>query len=151
MISNALEDRALPVYGDGMQIRDWLHVDDHCRAIHAVLERGRPGEIYNIGGSLSLPNLDVVRMILKLTDRPESLIEYVTDRPGHDRRYALDSAKLTRETGWAPRMPFEQGLADTIAWYRDNQEWTRRVRSGEYREYYSRNYEKRAEELGRLG
>jgi dTDP-glucose 4,6-dehydratase len=150
MISNALENRALPVYGDGMQVRDWLHVDDHCRAILAVLERGRTGEVYNIGGNRSLPNLDVVRMILRLTGRGESLVEYVPDRPGHDRRYALTSEKLRNATGWAARVPFEQGLADTIAWYRENHEWVRRVRSGEYRDYYERNYEKRAEELGRL-
>src|SRR5579871_1564774 len=109
MISNALEDKRLPVYGDGMQIRDWLYVDDHCRGIRAVLERGRDGEIYNVGGSEALPNLEVVRRILAATGKTESLIEYVTDRPGHDRRYALSSAKIERETGWTPLVPFAEG------------------------------------------
>jgi dTDP-glucose 4,6-dehydratase len=150
MISNALENRRLPVYGDGMQVRDWLYVEDHCRAILAVLDNGREGEVYNVGGTRSLPNLDVVHMILELTGSAESLIEYVTDRPGHDRRYALTSEKLMRETGWQARVPFETGLAHTIEWYRQNSEWVRHVRSGEYRAYYERNYEKRAAELGRL-
>ena len=140
MISNALEDRALPVYGDGMQVRDWLYVDDHCRGILAVLQKGREGEIYNIGGNRSLPNLEVVRQVLALTGKPDSLIRYVTDRPGHDRRYALSSAKLMREAGWAPATDFETGLAETIAWYRANSAWVSRVRSGEYREYYEKNY-----------
>ncbi len=117
MITNALAGRPLPVYGDGQQIRDWLYVDDHCRALHAVLTSGRPGQIYNIAGNASLPNLDVVRKILKATNQPETLIDYVTDRPGHDRRYALTSAKLTRETGWTPQMTFETGLQQTIEWY----------------------------------
>jgi dTDP-glucose 4,6-dehydratase len=151
MISNALDNRSLPVYGDGQQVRDWLFVEDHCRAILAVLNGGRPGEVYNIGGSRSLPNLDVVRKILELTGRGEELIEYVTDRPGHDRRYALASEKLMRETGWSPRVRFEEGLAGTIAWYRETQEWVRRVQTGAYREYYARNYEKRTEEIARLG
>ncbi len=140
MITNALEDRQLPVYGDGQQVRDWLYVDDHCRGIRAVLEKGREGEIYNIGGNRSLPNLDVVHKVLQLTGKPESLIEYVTDRPGHDRRYALSSEKLMRETGWAPVTHFETGLAETIEWYRANASWVARVRSGEYRSYYERNY-----------
>jgi dTDP-glucose 4,6-dehydratase len=150
MISNALEKRALPIYGDGRQVRDWLFVDDHCRAILKLLERGRPGEIYNIGGNRSLPNLDVVKMILRFTGAPDTLIEYVTDRPGHDRRYALSSRKLMQETGWSPRVEFEAGLQQTIEWYRRNTEWVDRVKSGQYREYYARNYEKRSEELGRL-
>jgi dTDP-glucose 4,6-dehydratase len=140
MISNAVDDRPLPVYGDGQQVRDWLYVDDHCRGILAVLRKGRDGEIYNIGGNRSLPNLDVVRKLLAVTGKPESLIQYVTDRPGHDRRYALSSEKLMRETGWAPAMDFETGLARTIAWYRSNSEWVARVRSGAYREYYEKNY-----------
>jgi dTDP-glucose 4,6-dehydratase len=151
MISNALENRPLPVYGDGMQIRDWLYVEDHCRAIAATLERGREGEIYNIGGSRALPNLDVVRKILRATGRPESLIQFVADRPGHDRRYALSSEKLTQETGWAPQMAFEEGLSRTVDWYRANTEWTERVKSGEYQSYYARNYGERDFELGRLG
>ena len=143
MIANALEDRPLPVYGDGMQIRDWLYVDDHCRGILAVLDKGRAGEIYNIGGNRSLPNLEVIRKLLALTAKPESLIEYVKDRPGHDRRYALSSEKILRETGWRPRVDFETGLARTIDWYRANTEWVARVRSGEYRTYYERNYANR--------
>ena len=140
MIANALEGRPLPVYGDGMQVRDWLYVDDHCRGILAVLQKGRPGEIYNIGGSRSLPNIAVIDRILRLTGRPQSLIQYVTDRPGHDRRYALSSSKLEAETGWRPSVEFEDGLARTIEWYRTNTEWVKYVRSGEYREYYERNY-----------
>src|SRR5580698_5760818 len=147
MISNALADRPLPVYGDGMQVRDWLYVEDHCRGIRAVLEHGRDGEIYNIGGDLSLPNLDVVRRILHATGKPESLIEYVTDRPGHDRRYALSSEKLMLETAWAPRVAFDEGLARTVDWYRRHTSWVARVRSGEYLSYYARNYENRRDEM----
>jgi len=140
MISNALEDKPLPVYGDGMQIRDWLYVDDHCRGILSVLERGRDGEVYNIGGNRSLPNKTVVDKILELTGKPHSLIRYVTDRPGHDRRYALSSAKIQRETAWSPQMDFETGLAATIQWYRSNSDWVERVKSGEYQKYYEANY-----------
>jgi dTDP-glucose 4,6-dehydratase len=143
MIANALEDQPLPVYGDGMQVRDWLYVDDHCRGILAVLEKGREGEVYNIGGNRSLPNLEVVHQLLSLTGKPESLIRYVTDRPGHDRRYALSSEKLMRETGWQPSTDFATGLARTIDWYRANAAWVARVRSGEYRTYYETNYENR--------
>ena len=140
MISNAFEDRSLPVYGDGQQVRDWLYVDDHCRGILAVLRGGREGEIYNIGGNRSLPNLDVVHKILSLTGKPDSLIKYVTDRPGHDVRYALSSEKLMHETSWSPLMDFETGLARTIDWYRNNSAWIARVRSGAYRTYYAKNY-----------
>jgi dTDP-glucose 4,6-dehydratase len=140
MITNALEDGTLPVYGDGQQVRDWLYVEDHCRGILAVLRQGRDGEIYNIGGNRSLPNLDVVRQVLALTGKPESLIAYVTDRPGHDRRYALSSEKLMRETAWQPLMNFETGLARTIEWYRGNSAWVAHVRTGAYRTYYERNY-----------
>ncbi len=140
MIANAFENQELPVYGDGMQVRDWLYVDDHCRGIKAVLEQGRDGEIYNIGGNRSLPNLDVVRKVLALTGKPGTLIRYVTDRPGHDRRYALSSEKLMRETGWAPVIEFGTGLARTIEWYRANARWVARVRSGEYRTYYETQY-----------
>jgi dTDP-glucose 4,6-dehydratase len=143
MIANAFEDKPLPVYGDGQQIRDWLFVDDHCRGIMAALCKGREGEIYNIGGSRSLPNLDVVKQVLALTGKPESLIRFVTDRPGHDRRYALSSAKIMSETGWAPRMNFETGLAETIEWYRANSAWVAHVRSGAYRDYYEQNYGRR--------
>jgi dTDP-glucose 4,6-dehydratase len=145
MISNALEDKPLPVYGDGQQIRDWLYVEDHCRAIRSVLEKGRPGEIYNVGGNCSLPNLEVVKRILKVTGKPEALITRVADRPGHDRRYALTNDKLTRETGWQPVMTFDQGLLVTIDWYRANKDWVGRVKSGEYRHFYELNYANRAE------
>jgi dTDP-glucose 4,6-dehydratase len=140
MITRALDGQPLPVYGDGQQVRDWLYVDDHCRGILAVLRKGRDGEIYNIGGNRSLPNLDVVRKLLEATGQPDSLITYVKDRPGHDRRYALSSEKLMSETGWRPVMDFEAGLARTIDWYRTNTAWLARVRSGEYRDYYERNY-----------
>ena len=144
MISNALDDKPLPVYGDGQQIRDWLYVEDHCRAIRSVLEKGAPGEIYNIGGNCSLPNLEVVRRILRATGKPETLVTRVVDRPGHDRRYALSSAKLTRETGWEPAMSFNRGLEATVDWYRHNTQWTRHVKSGEYRRFYELNYSNRA-------
>jgi len=144
MISNALESKPLPIYGDGQQIRDWLYVDDHARAILAVIERGRAGEIYNIGGSRALPNLDVVRKILAAVGKPESLMQTVKDRPGHDRRYALSSEKLTRETGWQAQVPFEGGLRETIDWYKSNAAWTARVKSGEYQNYYQSNYGGRA-------
>ena len=140
MISNALETKPLPIYGDGQQIRDWLHVDDHARAILAAIERGRPGEIYNIGGSRALPNLDVVRKILAAVGKPESLMQTVKDRPGHDRRYALSSEKLMREAGWQAKVPFEDGLRATIEWYQSNAAWTARVKSGEYQQYYQSNY-----------
>jgi len=144
MISNALENKPLPIYGDGQQVRDWLYVDDHARAILAVIERGRPGEIYNIGGSRALPNLEVVRKILAAVGKPESLMQTVKDRPGHDRRYALSSGKLTRETGWQAQVPFEDGLRATIEWYRSNAAWTARIKSGEYQNYYQSNYGGRA-------
>jgi dTDP-glucose 4,6-dehydratase len=140
MISNAIEGKPLPLYGDGLQVRDWLHVEDHCRAIFSVIEKGRPGQIYNIGGNRSLTNREVVERILAATGRSSDLIAHVTDRPGHDRRYALSSAKLERETGWKPRVSFEEGLARTVAWYRDNSAWVDRVKSGEYRNWYERNY-----------
>lgn len=140
MIANALEGKQLPVYGDGMQIRDWLYVDDHCRAIRAVLERGRAGEVYNIGGSRALPNIEVVQRILAATGQPESLIRYVTDRPGHDRRYAITSEKVERETGWKPQVEFEAGLAETVRWYQENAAWIANVRTGAYRDFYDKNY-----------
>lgn len=143
MISNALEDKPLPIYGDGMQVRDWLFVDDHCRGIAAILESGREGEVYNIGGNCSLPNIDVVKRILKTLGKPESLMKTVSDRPGHDRRYALSSTKLMRQTGWQPQMTFDQGLRETIDWYRSNTAWVDHVRSGEYRSFYEKNYANR--------
>ena len=144
MISNALEDKPLPVYGDGLQVRDWLYVEDHCRAIFAALHKGRPGEIYNVGGNCSLPNIEVIRRILKATGKPDSLIMRVADRPGHDRRYALTNQKLTAETGWAPQKQFDEGLAATIEWYKQNSGWVDRVKSGEYQRFYEANYARRA-------
>ncbi len=145
MISNALEDKPLPIYGDGQQIRDWLYVEDHCRAIRAVLETGRAGEIYNIGGNCSLPNREVVDRILKATGKPQLLITQVADRPGHDRRYALTNAKLTAETGWRPEVSFESGLAATVDWYRHNSDWVQRIKTGEYQNFYAVNYANRGE------
>jgi dTDP-glucose 4,6-dehydratase len=139
-ISNVLEDRPIPVYGDGMQIRDWVHVADNCKALRVVLERGRPGETYHIGGGNPLPNIEVLRTLLKILGKPESLMTRVTDRPGHDRRYAVDFSKTTKELGWRPEISFADGLAQTIRWYQDNAEWVRRCRSGEYRKYYDTMY-----------
>jgi dTDP-glucose 4,6-dehydratase len=145
MIANASEDRPLPVYGDGMQERDWLFVEDYCRAIALALEKARPGSIYNVSSGVSQPNLKIVRTILQLLDKPESLIQYVKDRPGHDRRYALDSSKIQRELGWLPLVSFEVGVRKTIEWYRANSEWLDHARSGEYRNYYDRHYNRRSE------
>ena len=125
MINRAMADKPLPVYGDGLQIRDWLHVSDHCAAIEAVLERGRIGEIYNIGGHSEKTNLEVVRLILSEMGKPESLIAHVQDRPGHDRRYAINNTKITSELGWKPAYSFECGIRDTVRWYQDNQDWLR--------------------------
>lgn len=143
MISNAMEDKSLPIYGDGMQIRDWLFVEDHCHGVQAVIDKGRPGHVYNIGGNCSLPNVEVVRRILAHLGKPESLMTTVADRPGHDRRYALTSAKIMQETGWTPKMTFDEGLQQTIDWYKQNPEWVARVRSGAYREFYEKNYANR--------
>ncbi len=140
MISNAIENQPLPIYGDGMQVRDWLYVEDHCRAILAVIERGLAGEIYNIGGSRALPNVEVVRRLLDTLAKPHTLMQTVKDRPGHDRRYALSSEKLMRETGWKPEIGFEDGLKATIDWYRASADWIAHVKSGEYQNYYERNY-----------
>ena len=140
MISNALEGVPLPVYGDGQQVRDWLHVDDHCRAILAVLEHGKTGEVYNVAGACHLPNLDVIRRVIEIVGASENLITRVTDRPGHDRRYALRGDKIARDTGFAPAVPFEEGLARTVRWYQDHAGWIARVRSGAYRDYYTQNY-----------
>ncbi len=140
MISNALADEALPVYGDGLNVRDWLHVHDHCRAIDQVLHDGKNGEVYNIGGNNEKKNIDIVKLILKNLGKDESLIKYVKDRPGHDRRYAIDSTKIQTELGWKPKYTFETGIAETIEWYLDNRDWMDKVKSGEYQEYYERMY-----------
>jgi dTDP-glucose 4,6-dehydratase len=139
-IANALADQPLPLYGDGRNVRDWIHVDDHVRALWAVLEGGRPGEVYNVGGGNERANLEITRLILELLGRPESLIRHVTDRPGHDRRYAIDSAKIRRELGWRPQVDFRQGLAGVIEWYRDHRSWWEDIQSGAYRDYYERMY-----------
>jgi dTDP-glucose 4,6-dehydratase len=140
MIANALEGKPLPVYGDGQQVRDWLHVEDHCSAIWTVAERARPGAVYNIGGNAERANLDVVRLILKELGRGEDGIRYVTDRPGHDRRYAMDAGRIRADLGWEPRQRFEAGLPATIRWYLEHRDWWERVRSGAYRDYYAVQY-----------
>ena len=140
MIHNAQQNKPLPVYGDGMQVRDWLHVSDHCSAIYTVLQKGKDGEIYNIGGNNEKANIDIVRLILAELDRPESLIQHVADRPGHDRRYAIDNTKITTQLGWKPSYTFEQGIRETIAWYLEHQEWMEHVTSGEYQAYYKNFY-----------
>jgi dTDP-glucose 4,6-dehydratase len=140
-ITNALDGEPLPVYGDGRQRREWLHVDDHCAAIQLALERGAAGEIYNVGGD-ERENLEMVRRILDLTGADESLVRHVTDRPGHDRRYSIDDSKL-RALGWEPQIALEQGLSATHAWYRDNRAWWEPIKSGEYRAYYEQQYAER--------
>lgn len=140
MIHNAQNDKALPVYGDGMQVRDWLHVKDHCAAIWTVLQKGRVGEVYNVGGNNEKANIEIVKLILRKLGKPESLIEYVQDRPGHDRRYAIDNTKITTELGWQPEYMFEQGIAETIEWYLENLKWAENVTSGEYVKYYEMMY-----------
>ena len=145
MIANASEDKPLPIYGDGLQERDWLFVEDYCRAIALALEKAKPGSIYNVSSGVSQPNLKIVRTILQLLGKPESLIEYVKDRPGHDRRYALDSSRIQRELGWSSQVGFEDGIRKTIQWYRSNSEWLDHARSGEYRNYYDRHYNRRSE------
>ena len=143
MTTNALSGLPLPVYGEGAQVREWIHVEDHCRALEAVLRRGRPGEVYNLGSGSRSTNLELVQMILRLLDKPASLIRFVADRPGHDFRYALDSAKAHRELGWEPQIALEAGLEQTLRWYRDNHEWVRSARGDTYQQYYSQMYENR--------
>ena len=140
MIHNAQIGRSLPVYGDGLQIRDWLHVADHCAAIYTVLTKGVDGEVYNIGGNNEKTNIEIVRLILKELGKPESLIAYVKDRPGHDRRYAIDNTKITTELGWTPAYTFEQGIHETICWYLEHQAWVEHITSGDYRNYYRHMY-----------
>jgi len=152
VISNAIAGKPLPIYGDGMNIRDWLYVADHCSAIRAVLDRGEVGEVYNIGGHNEMPNIEIVEMICALLDQKspqtaaqaggkhEDLITYVKDRPGHDRRYAIDASKIDRQLGWKPSETFETGIAKTVEWYLANQSWVRRIQSGAYREWIERQY-----------
>ncbi|MEW6207451.1 MAG: dTDP-glucose 4,6-dehydratase [Acidobacteriota bacterium] len=140
MIANAMEDKELPVYGDGQNVRDWLYVEDCCRAIEAVLHRGKSGEVYNIGSRAERTNLEVVRTLLDLLGKPHSLIRFVTDRPGHDRRYATDPRKIETELGWKPQETFSSSMEKTVRWYKANSEWVARARSGEYRSYYDKMY-----------
>ena len=140
MIANALHDQPLPVYGEGLNVRDWLYVEDHCKAIDLILRGGRVGEVYNIGGHNEMRNIDIVRLICAELGKPESLITYVTDRKGHDQRYAIDPAKIHGELGWLPETMFKDGIRKTIQWYLDNQEWWETIRSGEYRNYYEKMY-----------
>ena len=140
---NLLEGKTVPVYGDGMQVREWIFTEDHCRAIDLIARKGNPGEVYNIGTGYRVPNLDVTKKLLELTGRGQDAIEYVTDRPGHDRRYAINSNKLRTELGWEPQVSFEEGLAQTVAWYKQNQEWIDRCRTGAYKNYYEQQYGKR--------
>ena len=150
MIANAFDDKPLPIYGDGKQQRDWLHVEDHCRGVLAVLERGRIGEVYNIGGLDIAENLTIARTLLRLIGKPETLLSYVKDRPGHDRRYALHCDKMEKDLGWKPAVPLEEGLRRTIDWYKTNGKWMAGVRDGEYLSYYDKHYENRDASLHAL-
>ena len=142
MINNCLKEKDLPVYGDGMQVRDWLHVSDHCTAIDVVLHKGKDGEVYNVGGNNEMANIDIVKLLIKTLGKSEGLIKYVKDRPGHDKRYAIDNTKITTELGWEPAYTFEQGIQETIQWYLDNSKWIENVLSGEYANYYDQMYSK---------
>ena len=143
IISNALHDQELPVYGDGMNVRDWIHVSDHCEAIDTVLHKGEPGNVYNVGGENERTNIEIVTLILNILGKPESLIRYVKDRPGHDRRYAIDSTKIKNLLNYEPKMSFRKGMEETVAWYVENRPWWERIKSGEYLEYYDRMYKNR--------
>ena len=150
MITNALEDKPLPVYGDGLNERDWIFVEDHCRALDRVLNSGRPGETYNVGFGQPLTNLNVVRGLLRILRKSEDQIKFVEDRPGHDRRYALNCGKIRSELGWEPTVTFEEGIMRTVEWYRSQADWVRKTKSGEYRDYYQRFYENRRSSLAQL-
>jgi dTDP-glucose 4,6-dehydratase len=140
---NALNDKDLPIYGNGMNVRDWIYVDDHCEAILEVFEKGTIGEVYNIGAENEMPNIEIVRTILKKLNKPESLIKFVTDRPGHDLRYAMDNTKINNEIGWIPKYDFNTGLDKTIDWYLNNMTWVENIVSGDYKNYYKENYSNR--------
>lgn len=144
MISNAVNDRPLPVYGDGLNIRDWLYVEDHCSAIDLVIHKGKAGEVYNVGGNNERTNIDIVKTILHHLNKPESLITFVKDRLGHDRRYGIDASKIRRELGWQPKYDFDRGIVETIKWYLENREWWTRIQSGAYMDYYELQYGSRA-------
>ncbi len=149
MIVNALGDKPLPVYGDGSNIRDWIFVEDHCAALTALIHSGEPGQVYNIGGKTELRNIDLVRKLLGTLEKPESLIEFVTDRPGHDFRYAIDTTKIENKVGWSPSTSFEEGLERTVNWYINNPDWLNSVIDGQYREYYQRMYGSRISQSGK--
>ena len=140
MIANALNDKPLPVYGEGLNVRDWLYVEDHCKAIDLIIHNGKVGEVYNIGGHNEKANIDIVKTILKILDKPESLITYVTDRKGHDMRYAIDPTKIHNELGWLPETKFDDGIVKTVKWYLDNKAWWEKIISGEYQKYYEEMY-----------
>ncbi len=140
IITNALADKELPVYGDGLNVRDWIHVKDHCAAIDLVMHNGQPGNVYNIGASNERTNIEIVKLVLAVLGKPESLIRYVTDRPGHDRRYAIDSGKITSELGYRPSVDFAQGMRETVEWYVNNRQWWERIKTGEYLAYYEKMY-----------
>ena len=150
MVCNAMEDKPLPVYGDGANVRDWIHVGDHCAALLCVLEKGLPGEVYNLGGNSERTNLELVRRILEILGKPQSLIRFVADRPGHDRRYAIDASKAQRDLDWVPQTRFEDGLEKTLRWYQTHGEWVQHVRSGAYLGYYEGMYERRDQTLSNL-
>jgi len=139
-VSNLVNDIQVPVYGDGQQVRDWIHVEDHCRGIVAACEKGRSGEVYNFGGEAERTNMQLTRKLLETLKKPDSLIRYVADRPGHDRRYAIDCSKAKKELDWRPEVSFEAGLEQTVSWYLQNRDWVEHIRSGEYREYYKKQY-----------
>lgn len=143
MIINALHDKLLPVYGDGQNVRDWLYVEDHCRAIDLILQKGRVGEVYNVGGHNEMKNIDIVKLICKALGKPESLIHFVKDRKGHDRRYAIDPTKIHRELGWLPETKFADGIQKTIKWYLEHEDWWQPIISGEYQHYYDKMYKNR--------
>jgi dTDP-glucose 4,6-dehydratase len=142
MILNSLNGKNLPVYGDGMNIRDWIYVIDHNKAVELVWEKGKIGEVYNIGADQEMTNIDIIKLILKYLNKSEDLIEYVKDRPGHDRRYAIDSSKIETELGWKPEFKFEEAIEKTIDWYVNNEDWWKRILSGEYQDYYKLQYKK---------
>jgi dTDP-glucose 4,6-dehydratase len=147
-ISRALDDTPLPVYGKGENVRDWIHVLDHCRGIDAALRQGKPGEVYNFGGHEEIRNIDLTRMLLELLGKPQTLIEFVSDRPGHDLRYAIDCSKAERELGWKPQVAFRQGIRDTIDWYKSSGAWVNRIKTGDYLKYYEQQYGQRHRKSG---
>ena len=150
LVTNAMEDRPLPIYGDGLNVREWIFADEHSRAVLTALERGTPGEVYNIGSGHEKTNLDVVRAILRVMGKPESLIQFVKDRPGHDRRYSIDCSKIRREWNWSSEIDFSSGLAATVAWYRDHQDWVQEIRDASYLSYYDQMYTRRDETFARF-